>query len=501
MKKPALLFFLLISFNCFAQKRNAVWCFGDSALIDFNDTSNIVTGISNVKSRGSCVSICDTSGNLLFYAYTRPGVAGNSTLAFNSTNQLIQFSDSIVGEAWYHELIAIPFPDSTSFYYLFSIGVTGSSQKGLYYSTIDMNANNGQGQVLQKNVQLQSFKPVDCLTAVKHGNGRDWWIIFRKIITVPLTPNNEFHSYLITPNGVTNYTIQNAGSLMSTDLGQISFNLDGSKMVFVNYKGLLELYDFDRCSGVISNPTTIYQQNAQFPWPQRWSAEFSPSGNILYETHIGANPPDSCYLVQYDLTSSNIAGTADTLWRTPFMMNMGQLKLAPDGKIYQTNNYYGGYPYSDTTYNIYNSYLSVINSPDSLGMACNLQPYSFYLGGKRTYYGLPNNPNYDLGPLVGSGCDTLTGVPSIKNQVSRPELYVTYISSWNKVFINAQNIKGKNCLLEVFDLNGKKIFSSAKKTQPPYFTEDVSSNGIANGMYVVKLTTEKEVLSGKFVKE
>ncbi|MBL0341878.1 MAG: hypothetical protein IPP71_13625 [Bacteroidetes bacterium] len=57
------------------------------------------------------------------------------------------------------------------------------------------------------------------------------------------------------------------------------------------------------------------------------------------------------------------------------------------------------YPYPDI-YNMYNMNLSVINQPDSLGATCDFQPYSFYLGGKRTYVGLPNNPDYELGPLI-----------------------------------------------------------------------------------------------------
>jgi hypothetical protein len=43
-----------------------------------------------------------------------------------------------------------------------------------------MRLNGGLGAVTQKNVQLQSFQQVDCINAVKHGNGRDWWVIFRK---------------------------------------------------------------------------------------------------------------------------------------------------------------------------------------------------------------------------------------------------------------------------------------------------------------------------------
>jgi len=42
----------------------------------FLTTSNIIAGTSNCKDKeGSCVSICDTSGQLLFYANTRPNLA------------------------------------------------------------------------------------------------------------------------------------------------------------------------------------------------------------------------------------------------------------------------------------------------------------------------------------------------------------------------------------------------------------------------------------------
>lgn len=63
-----------------------------------------------------------------------------------------------------------------------------------------------------------------------------------------------------------------------------------------------------------------------------------------------------------------------------------------------------------------NENLGVINLPDSPGLACNFQPWSFYLGGKRTYWGLPNNPDYELGPVTGSICDTLTGINYIEQK-------------------------------------------------------------------------------------
>ena len=175
-----LLIFLGVMVNgVMAQKRGAVWCFGHQAAIDFS-SGQPVADSSAVISRGSCASICDTSGVLLFYANTRAGIAGNTTLVWDNTGQLMLNGDSIVGEGWYHELVIVPDPGNLNNYYLFSIGVAGSSMLGLFYSVVDMSLNGGLGGVIQKNVQLQNFKCTDGLNAIKHGNGRDWWIFLRR---------------------------------------------------------------------------------------------------------------------------------------------------------------------------------------------------------------------------------------------------------------------------------------------------------------------------------
>ena len=156
---------LLIS-SAVAQ-RNNVWCFGDSALIDF--TSGVpVSGVSSLDTRGSCISISDTNGDLLFYGNTRAGIGNPSGLLWNKVNQLMLNGDSIAGSGWYHELVIVPNPADDSLYYLFSIGVTYSI--GLLYSIIDMKGDNGLGAVIQKNIPLLgNIRMVDCLTAIKHG--------------------------------------------------------------------------------------------------------------------------------------------------------------------------------------------------------------------------------------------------------------------------------------------------------------------------------------------
>ncbi|MCW5920224.1 MAG: T9SS type A sorting domain-containing protein [Bacteroidetes bacterium] len=466
-------------FFCFSQNRNSVWCFGDSALIDFSDTSNIIVGSCGLDTRGSCASIANENGKLLFYAETRATISGNTTLVFDTTHQVMQNGNNIVGRGWYQELVIVPNAANDSTYYLFSIGVT--SIYGLYYSIIDMRLNNGLGAVTVKNVQLQSFEQVDCLNAVKHGNGRDWWLLFRKAGSLS-NGNNDWYSYLITPDSIQNVSVQSIGSLNKTNSG------------YTNLIGLVELYDFDRCSGLLSNPVTI-EPEALPSVPYTWSCEFSPDASKLYVT----TADDTTYLFQYDLNASNISQSKNTLWTTNYpLYTGGGLKLAPDNKIYLASIYYNGvqfpYPYQDTVYNMYNMNLSVINQPDSLGSACDFQPYSFYLGGKRTYVGLPNNPDYELGALTGSICDTLTSVKEITEQ---NVINIFPNPFFNKIaFQYQQHSSTKIKEATIFNSTGEIVFE--KKVAQTLYELDLSF--LPNGVYFLTIHTEKSTITKKLVK-
>lgn len=204
----AALIICAITQNALCQKRNAIWCFGDSAGIDFNNLTNPTPLFTGLDTRGSCVSIADTNGTLLFYAQTRATFGYRTTQVLNSNHVLMQNGDTIQGEGWYNELLIIPKPNSNDNYYLFSTNVAvGIPFQGLYYSVIDLSQNGGLGAVTQKNVQLNSIQPNDALQAIQHGNGRDWWIIFTRVNN----PNNEFYFYLVTPVGVTLHHTQNIG--------------------------------------------------------------------------------------------------------------------------------------------------------------------------------------------------------------------------------------------------------------------------------------------------
>lgn len=494
---------LLISFCSFGQGRNTNWVFGHQTGLRFSGVQPPTPFSSSVVTRGSCASISDSTGKLLFYSApdtmeTQQGIAvGFNGNIYDTSGAIMQNGDSIISDAEYREMTIIPYPDHQGFYYLFSISVLGPY--GLYYSIIDLNQNGGLGRVIQKNILLNSFQASDGLTAIKHGNGRDWWIIFRRWDS----QNDLFYKYLVTPLGISLQQVLGIGFNTSNNILRIAFSKNGSKMVVCDYLGLLELYDFDRCTGVISNyqmlNTETFDAHDRF-----WSAAFSADESKLYVS----SDDTTSYLYQFDLDAANIPASRQTIFSLPYpQYSAGELKLAPDNKIYFSCSWYDGfnfnYPYFDTTYNMYNMNLSVINQPNLLGVACDFQPFSFYLDGKRTYYGLPNNPDYELFAMGGSSCDTL-GLPNqvinFQNSSVNARLNIFYSIGWQTAFINAQGLQGKNYSLNIFDIAGRNILSEGGKLLSEYFTENLRFN-FTNGIYFVSLTTEKEKLNQKFIIE
>jgi hypothetical protein len=489
------LIFICGSSNLFSQSRNNIWCFGDSAGIDFNSLNSPIPKFSFVDGRGSCVSIADSSGQLLWYAYTKSG-SNQSTIVRSKNDSIMQNGSAIAGQAWYRELVIVPDPANSSLYYLISSSVTSG---GLFYSVIDLTQNGGLGAVTQKNIQLLSVNVCDGLQAIKHGNGRDWWVFVHSWYSV----NDTFYKFLVTPQGVLGPYIQTVGTSYYQGFTNINFSKSGNKVAIINPMDVFELYDFDRCSGDFSNPQYLNLPTGFAPFYHMWSCEFSPDEELLYvSTHNVQS-----YIYQVNLSDLNPWSTRDTLWMQDSLVNTGgQLELGPDNKIYYSSTWYDGihnfYPYPDSQYYQENMNLGVINNPNMIGINCDFQPYSFYLGGKRTYLGLPNNPEYDMIAMGGSICDTL-GLPNnLQDNINQetPQLKIFYYPDWQIIFINASSLHGKYFNVRLFDIAGKLIYEESGQLSSAYFTKDVPL-GITKGLYLVSLETDKEILSGKFLVE
>jgi large repetitive protein len=409
---------LLFCLASSAQFTDRYWTFGDSAGIDFSNINSPVPAMSMLRSRGTCASICDSSGSLLFYCgspQVPPWPSGSGGLKYgyvgNRNHELMDNGDKLYGGAWYQEMVIVPDPGNINRFYVFCAGVL-NPVNGLYYSIVDLTYNGGLGKVIQKNVQLNGDTLCDGITAIQHGNGRDWWIITKNWSYAPIY-RNDIQVTLVTPTGSTLFSKTNIGSL-NTNAGftRLKFNQDGSHLYCVHNEGMIDRFDFDRCTGVISNFYNFVPAGSNYK--NYWGFEISPNESKIYTTSIyNTLNQDSSFLFQFDLNATNFLGSVDTLgtFVTPDLA--GILQKGPDNKIYLSVTWAGpdtcnDYLYCYGTVNNTNSNISVINYPDSSSTACDFQPFSFYLGGHKAYTGLPNNPNYELGRWVGSPCDTLT---------------------------------------------------------------------------------------------
>ncbi len=233
---------------------------------------------------------------------------------------------------------------------------------------------------------------VDRIEAVRHANGRDWWIVFFERLS------SKYYCFILTPEGIQHSHIEETKTPVIHGLGQSCFSPDGS--FFARMDGydfvlgnFLTLYSFDRCAGHLEILETF-----NFTAGILTGVAFSPSGQYLY-----GNNNDTLW--QWDLWSVNIpeskkiAGEFDGFvepgW---FPTRFGPQVLAPDGKIYMM-------PVSST------KYMHVINRPDLPADMCKFDQHSINLTvpNART---APNIPNFRLGPLDGSPCDTL-GIDNI----------------------------------------------------------------------------------------
>jgi hypothetical protein len=485
-----------------AQYNNNFWVFGDSCGVEFNNGS-----LNNFRSsmkflRGSA-SISNVNGLIAYSALFNFSLPDNG-IVWNKYHQQMLNGNLIYGSGTYHERLFLPVPGSDSLLYLFSCCVTSSCPFGLYYTMIDITANSDSGVIIQKNVPLNSAPAFDALMAVQHGNGRDWWLLYQRWHGANFTTGyNNIYVYLVDSSGINLYSEQFVGQNHSTNAGHLIFSPDGEHFANVSFKGLLQLYNFERCTGVISLWETVQVENIPPIYSYYVSSAFSADGSKLYVSENSAVTTTPSKLLQFDLQNSPIINSKTVIHNfVTSTEGIADFKFAPDGKIYlAAADEINSFIYADTFYTQVNTHLSVINQPDSLGLACDFQPFSFYLGGARTYYGLPNNPDYELGAWVGSPCDTLT-VGQAENDGKEDVFFQAwYNPEWNMIHVNASKLKGKSGVLRLFDVEGRVVYErKVEVIAGGYFTTEIVMNEIAAGVYIVSLSTEKDKVQGKVLK-
>lgn len=489
--KPMMFFiFVFCTIICNGQRQDNIWCFGDSSGLNFN-SGNPIPLNSVLSSQQTSSTLSDSNGNLLFYVGGKK-ISSNFSdyylTIWNRQNQIMPHGDTIDGAYFVTQgSIIIPYPYDTSRYYLFSLKLAFGFNYNLYYSNINVNLDGGLGDVEQKNILVLNDTLSDKMQAVRHGNGRDWWLLVHKYAA------NVFYEYLIDSNGIHGPFISSLGSIMGASgggYGQMIFSPTGDKILCLDASGVIDLFDFDRCTGVISNwnelGTSPYNVNGN---AGPYGCSFSPNGKVIYVSNVSY--PDS--LFQFDLTVGNIKASRQTIWEnTNPLLEFGQHKLASDGKIYVTISHY---PFPNNYHDSTNMNLCVINSPDFLGSSCNFVPFSVYLGGRRCFLGLPNDPNYSLGAFTGSPCDTLT-VGGI-NEVMNSDLEISIYPIPNNGLFTLSFSSNKNPKdVFIYDVLGNIIYQQLKVKDSSL---NIDLRTQSKGIYFVKVIEDIYVLLKKVI--
>ena len=277
-----MLIVILVTNNALAQKEASNWCLGERSVINFNEDSLYHYNDSLFAFGESIACISDTSGKLLFTC--------NGRKIFDRNFNLMQNGDSLKGNPSCIQILAIPFPNSDSLYYVFHLGGLGSDpiyddnpeQKGIWYSIVNIKGNLGLGEVISKNNYLDSLA-TERISAVRHANGIDKWV------TIKRYNEQNFYTYLITESGLNlNPVLSNIGSLeiyksnwIDLGTGQMKFSHNGKFLALASCdSGKIELYNFNNYTGVISN----YRVSQKIIDYKHISVglEFSLNDSILY---------------------------------------------------------------------------------------------------------------------------------------------------------------------------------------------------------------------------
>jgi gliding motility-associated-like protein len=348
MKKVLLLLLLFYSLTTLAQGEANIWYFGEKAGLDFTSGNPVPLVDGQLDTAEGCATISNAAGQLLFYT--------DGITVYNRIHQIMANGTGLMGDtSTTQSATIVPKPGSTTLYYVFTLD-SFAGVKGFRYSIVDISLNGGLGAVTaDKNILV--YTPTnEKLSIVKHANTTDFWVVTHG------WNDNNFYSHLLSSSGLSATSVVSSVGIVSTGItdnawGYMKISPDGTKIAICQSHLGLQLLDFDNATGIISNPQTLYLGFT-------YGVEFSPNNNVLYVSDLSS-------IFQFDLTSSNIPSTKNDLaifWATA-------IQLGPNNKIYVGN--------------WFEDKLAVINNPNTVGSACDIQLNGVFLSGKKCKLGLP----------------------------------------------------------------------------------------------------------------
>jgi hypothetical protein len=340
-------------------------------------------------------------------------------------------------------------PDKADTYYYFHVDLddvyldsTGTDSffplapLRLFYTVVRYPPGATNGIIMQKRqIAVSDTLARGGIQAVRHANGRDWWILMGK------SHSNCYYRVLLTPKGLENRGLTCAGAVWSDfdAEGQCSFSQKGDLYLRHGPVDGLHIFPFDRCTGELSEPKVL---NVKDEFTSRGGVCTSPSDRFVYAT-------TNRRVWQFDLQAPDVSGSRVLVAEADGWTDEANIpdrfwlaQLAPDGRIYMASveNF---------------RYLHVIHAPDSAGLACRAEKHAIPLF-SYNFIGMPVFPNFHLDALKGSPCDTLI-LSSALSPVTQSGLFfnVAPNPAQDVVTIRATGIEGSSVHWKLMDTQGR----------------------------------------------
>jgi hypothetical protein len=473
-----------------AQREAHRWYFGpEGAGLDFSTCppSVLDDGLGAAAFEGACTISNPVTGELLFYTTGSAIMNADHTVMVNGeptglTNSMAQN-------------VIVPKPGSKTLYYVFTPDVQGGlvlntdypDAYGLNMAIVDMSLDFGRGAVVDKFIPVRPPPNCELLTAVRHSNGMDFWLIGHVFGT------NEFFVYAITEDGIDDVPVlQAVGPIIDTPqpgtpdgsnfdaIGNLKASPNGDRLALTTfYNGRTAVFDFDAATGIISNPLPLLLDKGGY------GVCFSPAGSKLYVTAHDSSLYtifSDADLFQFDLSAGDAAAiqASRTAIFSPSIGGFASMRLGPDGRIYVARASEDFSPQGD-------DHLGVIERPELPGTACNYIHDGIFLNGQLGSWSLNNLYEVEgpCGEYEPTGVESAAGLLEL-TIIARPQgLELRWPGTFAATEASIHSADGR--LLRAFPLSGAR-------GQAQLTLNDLSSGG-----YIVQLTTPVQRSAARWI--
>ena len=243
---------ILLTPDLHGQRRSWNWYFGDRAGVTFRN--GVVEPLSNgvIQTDEGCASFSNpANGDLWLYT--------DGVTVWNRNHQPMPNGTGLNGDASTSQsALIVQMPGSVDKLVIITPAPLTSSDGGsrclcLMYSVVDMSADSGRGDVIEKNTVLID-DVTEHVTATATCDETGWWIIARRRSTP------SFVSFKLTASGFeTTPTISPADPLPPIrDIGIMQTSPDGRRLVITSPSGEVHLYRILRTTGLLYDGMSLF---------------------------------------------------------------------------------------------------------------------------------------------------------------------------------------------------------------------------------------------------